>query len=112
MKIPFQAILCFSTWTVLDTEKYFSATGERSGLSEMIKWIVTALQNSVAESGARRLLRLEKYKINQLRRAATLHPQEEKVAIVQENLVSQGLKRPSQVFRFDTIQKIKKSSTV
>lgn len=104
MKMPFQATLCFPTLIVMDTEKYFSATGERAGLSEMIKWIVTALQNNVAESGARSLLRLEKYKINQLQRAATMYPQEGKVAIVQENLAIQGLKRPSQVFRLDTIQ--------
>lgn len=80
----------------MDTEKYFSSTGARTGLSEVIKRRVTALQNNVDESGARRLLRC---KINPLQPVATMRPQEQNVTFFfQENLVIQCFKIICQAF--------------
>lgn len=69
----------FSCFDSHGYREIFSSAGERAGLSEMIKWRVTTLQNKVDKRGARRLLRPQKYKINQLQTAATVCPQDQNV---------------------------------
>lgn len=81
MKTPFQATFCFPTLIVMDTEKYFSSSGEGAELSEMIKGRVTALQNNAGKSGARRLLRHKKYKTNPLQPVATVCPEEQNMTV-------------------------------
>lgn len=72
----------FFLFSCFDSHGYreiFSPAGERAGLREVIKCGVTALQNNVDKSGARRLLRPEKHMINRLQPAATTCPQEQNV---------------------------------